>query len=72
LLSLPPYSPELNAVEHLWEEIREKWFGNEVFKDMDGVENQLVNALVALEKDSDRVRSLAGLDWILSCPMNAP
>jgi transposase len=24
LLHLPPYSPELNPVEHLWEEIREK------------------------------------------------
>jgi transposase len=23
---LPPYSPELNPVDHLWDEIREKWF----------------------------------------------
>jgi two-component system sensor histidine kinase/response regulator len=27
---LPPYSPELNPVEHLWEEIREKSFGRPV------------------------------------------
>ena len=72
LLSLPPYSPELNPVEHLWEEIREKWFGNEVFRDMDAVENQLVNALVTLENDPERVRSLAGFDWIISCLTNAP
>ena len=31
LLPLPPYSPELNPVEHLWEEIREKWFPPLVF-----------------------------------------
>jgi transposase len=30
LESLPPYSPQLNPVEHIWDEIREKWFTNEV------------------------------------------
>ena len=24
LINVPPYSPELNPAEHLWEEIREK------------------------------------------------
>ena len=28
LLPLPPYCPELNPVEHIWDEIREKWFPN--------------------------------------------
>ncbi len=28
---LPPYSPELNPVEHLWDEVREKWFQNRYF-----------------------------------------
>ncbi|MGL3709408.1 transposase [Leptospirillum ferriphilum] len=28
LLSLPPYSPELNPVEHLWDELRENFFHN--------------------------------------------
>ena len=31
LLSLPPYSPELNPVEHLWDELREKHFHNRTF-----------------------------------------
>ena len=26
LLPLPPYAPELNPVEHLWDELREKHF----------------------------------------------
>ena len=42
---LPPYSPELNPVEHLWEEIREKWFHNRVFSSIGEVENQLIQAL---------------------------
>jgi DDE superfamily endonuclease len=28
LLSLPPYSPKLNPVEHLWGELHEKCFHN--------------------------------------------
>ena len=46
LEALPPYSPQLNPVEHLWDEIREKWFANEVFDSLDGVEDRLVEALV--------------------------
>jgi transposase len=25
LIALPPYAPELNPVEHLWDELREKF-----------------------------------------------
>jgi hypothetical protein len=41
---LPAYSPELNPVEHLWDEIREKSFPNCVFSEMKA-------ALAQLEKD---------------------
>ena len=53
LCYLPPYSPELNPAEHLWDEIREKWFPNLVFHHMDGVEDALMEALIALEDDPD-------------------
>jgi len=67
LLSLPPYSPELNPVEHIWDEIREKWFANEVFNSLDAVEDRLVEALVALENDRELVASTTGFDWIINC-----
>ena len=41
LLSLPPYAPELNPVEHIWDELREKFFHNKAFDSMDAVEDQL-------------------------------
>ena len=69
---LPPYSPQCNPVEHLWEEIREKWFGNLVFRDMKGVEDTLTAALAALERDTERIGGLAGFDWIISIPLIAP
>ena len=31
LVCLPPYSLEFNPVEHFWDELREKAFGNVVF-----------------------------------------
>ena len=33
---LPPYSPELNPQENIWDEIREKIFKNYALKSMDG------------------------------------
>lgn len=68
---LPPYSPQLNPVEHIWEEIREKWFQNLVFESLDAVEDHLCEALLVLENDSKRVRSLTGFEWIVSSYMNA-
>ena len=39
LCYLPPYSPELNPAEHLWDEIRDLSLPNLVFHHMDGVED---------------------------------
>jgi len=68
---LPPYSPECNPVEHLWEEIREKWFANRLFRHLTGVEDTLVTALHALEQETERVASITGFEWIISVPLNA-
>ena len=46
---LPPYSPELNPAEHLWDCIRENWFPNKKFNSLDAVEDTLVEALISLE-----------------------
>jgi len=62
---LPPYSPELNPVEHLWDEIREKWFLNRYFSSLGSVEDQLVEALRTLMKDRDRVKSISLFKWMV-------
>ena len=63
LLFLPPYSPELNPQEHLWDELREKHFHNRVFDSIDALEDQLVSALRNLEDAPDRVQSMTARDW---------
>ena len=32
LVAIPPYSSELNPTEHVWEELREKYFDNVTFE----------------------------------------
>jgi transposase len=71
LISLPPWSPQLNPVEHVWEEVREKWFANRVFDSLSAVEEQLMTALKTLEEDSPRVASLTGFEWIRTISLNA-
>lgn len=71
LMFLPPYSPELNPAEHLWEALREECFANQVFSDLDHVEQALTKGLVALEADPLRTRSMTGFDWITSISLNA-
>jgi transposase len=71
LIFLPPYSPELNPVEHIWDSIREDGFRNEVFNSIEGVENQLMQSLAALERDPPKVASMTGFPWITSIILNA-
>ena len=71
LLFLPPYSPELNPAEHLWEALREECFANHVFADLDAVEHALTAGLRSLEADPSRTRSLTGFKWITSIRLNA-
>lgn len=71
LLLLPPYSPELNPVEHLWDELREKSFHNRVFDSIGALESHLVDALRHMEETKDAVKSIAGWDWIINSLCNA-
>jgi transposase len=58
LVHLPPYSPELNPVEHIGDDLREKYFHNRVFDSMDSLENHLEEALRNLENNPNRVHSI--------------
>jgi transposase len=64
LLKQPSHSPELNPVEHIWDEIREKHFHNKAFNSMDDVENTLCEGLNRLRNDQDYVRSLTNFPFL--------
>jgi DDE superfamily endonuclease len=66
LLKLPPYAPELNPIEHVWYELREKFFHNRVFKSLDSLEGHLAMALKTLECDPSSVASIVSWPWIIA------
>jgi transposase len=61
LLFLPPYSPELNPKENLWNEIREKIFKNYALKSIDHVRQKLNEAILYVERNPD-LAQLSQLD----------
>lgn len=65
ILYLPPYSPEVNPAEHLWEHIREKYLRNGSWLSMDALEDVLEKALVLVEKSKQAIQSLVGFHWAL-------
>jgi hypothetical protein len=58
LIFQPPYSPEVNPVEHLWEELREKYLHNRLFPSLQGLIEVLCQALGDLTQDKQRLRSM--------------
>ncbi len=68
---LPPYSPELKAQEHVWDELREKYFHNKVSGSLDALEEHLADGLKALELDPQRMKSVSGWEWIINTISNA-
>jgi transposase len=62
---LPPYSPELNPVEHLWDEIREKYFANRCFDSLDAVADMLLKALRDLHHNKGLIKSMSAFPWIV-------
>ena len=58
LVAQPAYSPELNPVEHVWEELREKQLANRALPTLDDVIDKVCDGLNQLEADPERLRSM--------------
>jgi transposase len=66
LSHLPPYSPELNPKENLWDEIREKIFKNYALKSMHAVHAKLKEAILYIESNPEFVRSITSFPYIIN------
>ena len=65
LLFLPPYSPELNPKENLWDEIREKIFKNYALKSMAEVHEKLEEAILYVDRNPKLVKSMTSFPYIV-------
>lgn len=64
LLKLPPYSPELNPIEQVWQWLRQRYLSNRRFSDFDDIVDQVSIAWNTFISDPNRVKSLCWRDWI--------
>lgn len=65
LFPLPPYTPQLQPVECIIPLLKES-VANRSFKDMDTLEDTLVNRCKWLMKHIDIVKGAVGFDWIVN------
>jgi transposase len=64
LQPLPPYSPELNPQENIWEEIREKIFKNYALKSIDEVCDKLDDAALYIKRNPKLIKSMTSFPYI--------
>jgi transposase len=65
VLSLPPYSPELNPVEKLGDLIKDR-IGNMLYDTLPEIEAAISEKLRPIWHGPERVRSLIGQGWLFS------
>ena len=63
LVPLPPYSPELNPVENIWEYLRANKLANTVFETYDEIVDKACEAWMFFANDKNRVASITKRDW---------
>ncbi len=63
LLHLPPYSPELNPVENVWQFLRQNQLSNRVFDSYDAIVDACSHAWNALSGEPGRIRSITTRPW---------
>ena len=61
----PPYSPELNPVEHIWDDIREKEFNNEISDTLNQAMDSAVEGILRLKNNRNYLSSLTGFDHLM-------
>lgn len=70
-LVLPPYAPELNPAERVFEEVRRRVEGR-VYPDLDAKQAVVEASLQELAADPARVQQLCGWDWVLDAFATLP
>lgn len=63
LLPLPPYSPELNPVENIWQFLRQNFLAHSLFNDYDAIVDACCQAWNALRASPGQIQSIATRYW---------
>jgi len=63
LIRLPPYAPELNPIENVWEYLRGNKLAITVFDDYDDIVDKTCGAWNFFEQDPNRIASITTRTW---------
>jgi transposase len=63
-IRLPPYSPELNPAEQIWNMLRRNYFANRVFDDLDAATKQAEFDLTKMAANKSAICRLTNWPWI--------
>jgi len=64
LLPLPPYAPELNSTENIWEYLRSNWLSHCVWDTYEAILDACCDAWNDLLAETGRIRSLCAYPWL--------
>ena len=65
LVTLPPYAPELNPMENVWEFLRDNRFGAQVWKSYKAVVAACCEAWNWFVSDAAQIASIAAREWVI-------
>jgi len=63
LMPLPPYAPELNPVENVWEFLRQNLLSNRIWETYEAIIEACCSAWNSLIATPNRITSIAARDW---------
>lgn len=63
LLHLPPYSPELNPQENVWQYLRQNYLANRVYESYEAIVEACCQAWNALIERPEQIRSIGTRDY---------
>lgn len=66
LIPLPPYSPQLNPVENLWQYLRQHYWSNRVYEDYEELRQAAIEAWQKVCLDSETIKSICRAKYIES------
>jgi hypothetical protein len=63
LLKLPPYAPELNPAENIWEYLRGNALSHQIWETYENIVDACCSAWNSLMRPPEILRSIATRDW---------
>ena len=61
---LPPYSPELNPVEQIWDDVRYNYTRDQTFTESDTLWDTLSQAMRAYSTNPQKIKSITNQEWL--------